>query len=452
MLNVRTLLVFLGLSAATGLRAATWYVDGAAAESGDGTSWATAFRKIPEGIEAASEADTVIVAEGAYKGCVWFRGPNITVRSRDPLDPAVVASTVLDGCGVDFSGLEDDTCVLSGFTIRNATSPDTYPFAGGGIYGRGTRATISHNVITGNEALESGGGLAFCDGIIEDNFITDNSAGVTIPGFGGGLYECNGVIRNNVIAGNRAWDGWVWIGADGPTRVCGEGGGLHSCNGTIVNNTIFGNQACGGGGGLYGCHGTIRNNIIWANEWAQLHDSIDPAYCCIQGWEGGGWMNITEDPLFVDAKNGNFRLLPFSPCIGAGDNWAAHLPETDIAGMPRIMFGGWWPTADIAAHIAGTPGIVLGKWRPAVDIGAYEFYRNEVKPVPGTEHTVFTWSSVAERTYSIFYTDDFFNWHTAIDKFPSSGNTTTSWIDDGSLTGLPPLLAPRRFYRLLQNP
>ncbi len=31
-------------------------------------------------------------------------------------------------------------------------------------------------------------------------------------------------------------------------------------------------------------------------------------------------------------------------------------------------------------------------------------------------------------------------------------DTTTSWTDDGSLTGVPPLLAPRRFYRLLENP
>ena len=34
----------------------------------------------------------------------------------------------------------------------------------------------------------------------------------------------------------------------------------------------------------------------------------------------------------------------------------------------------------------------------------------------------------------------------------SSGNETTSWLDDGSLTGVPPSLAPRRFYRVLENP
>jgi len=39
-----------------------------------------------------------------------------------------------------------------------------------------------------------------------------------------------------------------------------------------------------------------------------------------------------------------------------------------------------------------------------------------------------------------------------IDNFLSSGNQTTSWTDDGSLTGLLPSLALRRFYRLLENP
>jgi hypothetical protein len=87
-----------------------------------------------------------------------------------------------------------------------------------------------------------------------------------------------------------------------------------------------------------------------------------------------------------------------------------------------------------------------------VDMGAYEFYINKLDPVPGTNEAVFTWSCLADKTYSIFYTDDLFNWHTAIADFPSSGNETTSWLDDGSLTGIPPSLAPKRFYRLLENP
>jgi hypothetical protein len=132
----------------------------------------------------------------------------------------------------------------------------------------------------------------------------------------------------------------------------------------------------------------------------------------------------------VNAEDGDFRLKPDSPCVDAGSN-DRDLPETDIAGMHRIMYGGKSLT---------------------VDMGAYEYYINDLTPGSNPDETTFTWSSLADKTYSIFYTDDLFNWHTAIANFPSSGSQTTSWTDDGSLTGLPPLLAPKRFYRILENP
>jgi len=46
----------------------TRYVDGSVSESGDGTSWETAFKTIQEGVDAASDADSVIVADGEYSG------------------------------------------------------------------------------------------------------------------------------------------------------------------------------------------------------------------------------------------------------------------------------------------------------------------------------------------------------------------------------------------------
>ncbi len=177
---------------------------------------------------------------------------------------------------------------------------------------------------------------------------------------------------------------------------------------------------------------TITNSIVWANSTQQLglptenvsHSLVsDPAFAGING-------NIMADPQFVDAENRDFRLSPFSPCIDAGDNTTPDLPDNDIAGMHRIMFGGKSLT---------------------VDMGAYEFYINRVAPVPGTDEAVFTWSSLADKTYSIFYSPDLLTWHLVVENFPSAGNETSSWIDDGSLTGLPPSLAPLRFYRVLEN-
>ncbi len=177
---------------------------------------------------------------------------------------------------------------------------------------------------------------------------------------------------------------------------------------------------------------TIKNSILWGNGSSTLTlppENVsysvvsDPTLAGING-------NILADPMFVDLGKGDFRLMPHSPCIDAGFN-DPELPETDIAGMHRIMYGGK---------------------SLRVDMGAYEFYINDLTPGPNPDQTTFTWSSLAEKTYSILYTDDLLTWHLALSAFPSSGNTTTSWLDDGSLTGLPPSLVPRRFYRMLENP
>jgi hypothetical protein len=233
---------------------------------------------------------------------------------------------------------------------------------------------------------------------------------------GGGLRDCAGWIRSTLVLSNSALDGGGLLGGSPP----------------LYNNTIVGNRAAYEGGGLHSCKDAILNCIVWGNtapHGAQLTDSSLPTYSCIQDSTGGGEGNISEDPRFVDAEKGDFRLLPDSPCIDAGFN-SPELPEFDIAGMHRIMFGGKSLTADM---------------------GAYEFYINDLSPGPTPDQTTFTWSSLADKTYSIFYSSDLLTWHLAIGFFPSSGNQTTSWTDDGSLTGLPPSLSRIRLYRLLEN-
>ena len=195
--------IFLVISPPTVLPAAERYVDGSVSGSGDGASWETAFKTIQEGIDAASDGDAVIVAEGTYVENVQFRGKNIVLRSTDPTNWGVVESTIIDGdqagSVILFFGVENETCVLTGFTIRNGSAD-----SGGGIRGAllsdHTRATIRNNIITGNSATSRGGGLAYCDGAIRNNIICGNSAGNT----GGGVFDCNGTIENNTIADNSA--------------------------------------------------------------------------------------------------------------------------------------------------------------------------------------------------------------------------------------------------------
>jgi len=339
------------------------------------------YVSIQEAINAVIDGDEIIVSPGIYYENINFMGRNIILRSTDPTNPTVVARTIINGSWagsvVTFSGTENETCVLSGFTITGG-----YTLNGGGIYGNGTRATIENNIISHNSAFGSevanGGGLYDCDGIIRNNVISENRADVRYGystwwpyaysweeyvyhdgGNGGGLYDCDGAILNNIIFNNTANDG----------------GGLYGCDGTIQNNTIVGNRAnghwsyqycyriapfqyrcdnpvchsTGAGGGLArSSPGTIiRNCIFWENSASYINDELSydqPAfYCCIQGWTSGRNGIISSDPEFVDSENGDFHLLPISPCIDAGG--IVNLAQ-DFEGDPRPWDGTSEPRGD----------------------------------------------------------------------------------------------------------
>jgi len=488
--------------------AATLYVDGSVSSSGNGASWETALKTIQEGIDKALEGDTVTVVEGVYVENIQFKGKNIVLTGTGPLDPSIVANTIIDGnklgSVVTFFGTETEACVLCGFTIRNGNASRGGGICGGTDPGH-THATIENNRITANSTGYYGGGLYWCDGTIQNNTITGNSAGE----YGGGLAECNGTIQNNTITGNSAqlggglyvcdgrienntltdnsaaknggglyyclgtiqnntisensaaWDGGGLAYCDGTIQnntITGNlavlGGGLLGCHGTIQNNTVAGNSAadwggglcaCGGtiqnntitgnsaevyGGGLMFCYGTIRNCIIWGNTApsdAQVYDSNIPTYCCIQDWSGGAEGNIVEDPRFVDANAGDFRLSADSPCIDAGYN-APELPETDIAGMHRIMFGGKSLT---------------------VDMGANEFHIWPPTQNSQTGEITLKWSSLTGKTYSVHHSSDMLLWDVLADNVASAGDTVTTWIDS-----MGPVLPPGvriRYYKVIEN-
>ncbi len=271
---------------------ATFYVDRSVSQSGDGSSWETAFKTIQEGIGKAHEAETVLVAPGTYQENIHFRGFNITLRSTDPLDPQIVSETIIDGSGspssvVTFTFDQNETSLLSGFTIRHGNAP-----VGGAVHGCGATVTVTNNVFSGNVAGR-GGALYRCEGTIESNAIIDNSAEE-----GGGLYWCWGPIHNNTIARNTATDGGgIWqcngtirnnlITANSAERGGGvgqctghilentisdnqatNGAGLYDCDATIEDNIISGNSATESGGGIFGCEGTIQNNRITGNSAA----------------------------------------------------------------------------------------------------------------------------------------------------------------------------------------
>ncbi len=347
------------------------------------------YQTIQDALDESADRDEIVVYPGLYEENIFFGDKNVVLRSIMPLNADIVANTIIDGRGIApvvvFGGTGGWTCVLSGFTIRNGKAS----YGGGGISGWGTHATVQNCVITGNSAGWEGGGL----------------------------FRFHGTIENNLIIGNSAPDG----------------GGLRNCEGTIRNNTIVNNSA-DWGSGLSGCYAAIRNCIVWGNvgtQSGQIAFSREPFYSCVEGWTGGGEGNIAEAPLFVDPANGNFRLLPSSPCIDAGDNAAANPGDSDLAGMHRVMYGGKSLT---------------------VDMGACEYYVNQLQTDDVAGTVTLTWSSLGNKSYSIFYSDDLVAWRLADENVLSDGYATTSWIDDGSKTGTPLSAAVRRFFRVVENP
>ena len=172
---------------------------------------------------------------------------------------------------------------------------------GGAIYCLGdSRAVFSKCSITGNSAQWNGGGVYGGLGQVRNCTIADNDANI-----GGGLYGCNGLITNCIINGNIA---------------VSRGGAFYSCNGPIIGCTITDNS----GGGLDSCFGPIINCIIWNGDTGSsagdpvLSGSSVPLYSCVQGGSDGiGCIGV--DPCFIDAQNGDYHLLPNSPCKDSGN-------------------------------------------------------------------------------------------------------------------------------------
>ncbi len=273
---------------------------------------------IQDAIDSATHGDTIIVARGIYRENVHFHGKNIVLIGSDPDSSIVVETTIIDGSDsgtvVSFDGSETSACVLSGFTIINGHGQK-----GGGIYGGepsqpgkiGSRAKIRNNIIIYNSApTGSGGGIANCDGVIEGNIISHNTANSA----GGGIWHSDGVIQKNIVSFNSSgYQGGGLCGCFGTIQnnfVYGNstaqlGGGINKSldtNSIIRNNTVIGNSSGNNGGGLCDCNGIIEDCIIRQNtapNGPQLYASSEPSYSCIEGWAGGGEGNISSDPQFV---------------------------------------------------------------------------------------------------------------------------------------------------------
>jgi len=302
------------------------------------------YATIQEAIDAASKGDEIIVSQGTFYENIEFKGIDVTLRSGDPTDPAVVEQTIINGTGdtscIKFKGTESPDCVLSGFTITGGFSPDF----GGGIRGHGAQATIENNIIqnnycstAGEKDLGFGGGIFNCHGTIRNNTIKANKAS-----WGGGLAHCHGSIEKNTIDGNETveYDGGGLYYCNGTIRENGiknntakrYGGGVSGCSAYIVDNVISKNKAQHGAGVQY-CHGTIYGNIVEENEAVASGGGIDNSrgrilFNTIQNniaGENGGGINLSDAVIENNTITSNKAAVS-----GGGLNFCQNIIRSNI--------------------------------------------------------------------------------------------------------------------------
>jgi len=235
---------------------------------------------------------------------------------------------------------------------------------GGGMYDVNSQPTMigctfASNVVYGYDSEYYGGAIFDYN---SSTVLTDCSFIDNWSHSGGALYSTqnsSAKIRGCLFAGNYAYHG---------------GGAILSSSARLglANCTFTGNRAPYSA--TIDCEHWEKtnylkaiNSILWdgGDEVSALLSDVQITFSDIQGgWEGQG--NINLDPCFVQPGhwddngtpdtdhddfwiNGDYHLLPGSPCINAGDpNYIAEPNETDLDGRPRVIGG-------------------------RIDMGAYEF-------------------------------------------------------------------------------
>ena len=342
-----------------------------------GTSWEDALATIPAALAKDANA-YVLLSDGVHPvtSMITLAG-GATVAGATPGCKAIViaTNTITDGSifklthadarllnlaittGYKGSGdyargvYLDGRGLVDSCVITNCRSLYCGGAGGGGVF-LNNGGIVRKSVLDYNSTYASGGNNAqghnvyMSGGLVESCMITRGGVRTGASSSGGGVWMTAGVVRGCLVANNTQGHD----NPDGATGVRISGGTLENC--TIANNFhgvsvqtkgLFIAGAC-----------TIRNCIVWGNfnnggtaNWAAYSYAAYAARNNCTTPALPGTANITSDPYFADANNGDFR----TGLSGVVDTAAALDWMTDAKDL------------DSRARILGA----------APDMGCYEF-------------------------------------------------------------------------------
>jgi predicted outer membrane repeat protein len=303
-----------------------WYVSSfqdSAAQ--DGTSWATAFQKFEDGINAAKPGDSVWVAQGIYtptSGASFSMKNKVKIFGGFAANETTLAQRNLsyghnavlngNGAGVLNNVNIDSTSVLDGFIIQNGNTTQ-----GGGILNTNSSPLLANLVFTENSATLNGGAMANINSSPKlQNAIFYNN---TSTGSGGGIYNSgsNAIILHTTFYNNNA----------------SSGGAVYNnfSSSPAIGNCIFnGNTAVTGADIYTSANASVNHSMLQSGISTNGNViSNNPFFSFTASPQG-------QDGLWFTADDG-LQVGYLSSALNSGDNALALAIATDISGFSRLQ-------------------------------------------------------------------------------------------------------------------